>query len=267
MPDGSGTEATSSYGQDLGTGLSGRFRSMPSAWLIGRHHLSLSIIPSSGGARADIPLCARAVREMTAARGQLSGASTERLQRRVTFPRVAPSDECVTAIARRGPGGVGLSAEAERLWRRTSNLYVVNGRSSRTMRLVGAASIVFILAMAFATSGLTPPARAEQTAVASERERAARLRDGRAIFRFDTFGDEQLWTDTLRMHEVIPAVDPVTALAVGLKVDAEALPPGVVAALRAGQVDLTNPAVTVELLRLNAVVGVKGTVEDGRLTK
>jgi mono/diheme cytochrome c family protein len=135
------------------------------------------------------------------------------------------------------------------------------------MRLVGAASIVFILAMAFATSGLTPPARAEQTAVASERERAARLRDGQAIFRFDTFGDEQLWTDTLRMHEVIPAVDPVTALAVGLKVDAEALPPGVVAALRAGQVDLTNPAVTVELLRLNAVVGVKGTVEDGRLTK
>ena len=135
------------------------------------------------------------------------------------------------------------------------------------MRLVGAASIVFILAMAFATSGLTPPARAEQTAEASERERAARLRDGQAIFRFDTFGDEQLWTDTLRMHEVIPAVDPVTALAVGLKVDAEALPPGVVAALRAGQVDLTNPAVTVELLRLNAVVGVKGTVEDGRLTK
>ena len=90
---------------------------------------------------------------------------------------------------------------------------------------------------------------------------------GRQTFRFDTFGDEQLWTDVLRMHEVIANVPPVTALAVGLKVDAEALPPAVIDALRAGQVDLTDPAVTVELLRLNAVVGVQGHVDDlGRLT-
>jgi hypothetical protein len=94
------------------------------------------------------------------------------------------------------------------------------------------------------------------------------LRDGREIFRFDTFGDEQLWTDVLRMHEVMATVNPATALAVGLKVDVDALPTPVIAALRAGQVDLTNPAVTVELLRLNAVVGVKGTVDDaGQLTK
>ena len=136
------------------------------------------------------------------------------------------------------------------------------------MRLIGAASIVFILAVAFAVSGFVPATQAEQTAAASERERAARHKDGQAIFRFDTFGDEQLWTDVLRMHEVIPTVDPATALAVGLKVDVEALPGKVIAALRAGQVDLTDPAVTVELLRLNAVVGVKGTVDDaGRLTK
>ena len=51
--------------------------------------------------------------------------------------------------------------------------------------------------------------------------------DGREVFRFDTFGDEAQWTDTLRMHEVIQsAVDPVTALSVGLKVDADALPAG-----------------------------------------
>jgi hypothetical protein len=63
-------------------------------------------------------------------------------------------------------------------------------------------------------------------------------------------------------------VDPATALAVGLKVDVDALPAKVIAAFRAGEVDLTNPAVTVELLRLNAVVGVKGTVnEAGQLTK
>ena len=136
------------------------------------------------------------------------------------------------------------------------------------MRLIGAASIVFIFAVAFAVSGFVPATQAEQTTGTSERERAARDKGGRAIFRFDTFGDEQLWTDVLRMHEVIPTVDPATALAVGLKVDVEALPAKVIAALQAGQVDLTDPAVTVELLRLNAVVGVKGTVDDaGQLTR
>jgi len=71
----------------------------------------------------------------------------------------------------------------------------------------------------------------------------------------------------LRMHEVIPTVDPATALAVGLKVDVDALPPAIVDALRAGKVDLHDPAVTVALLQLNAVVGVKGTVSStGQLT-
>jgi mono/diheme cytochrome c family protein len=121
------------------------------------------------------------------------------------------------------------------------------------MRLIGAAAIVFLFTAAFAASGSA---------------RAPRNEDGRAIFRYDTFGDEQLWTDVLRMHDVIPTIDPATALAVGLKVDVEALPPQVIAALQAGQVDLHDPAVTVELLRLNAVVGVKGTVDEGhRLTR
>ena len=96
----------------------------------------------------------------------------------------------------------------------------------------------------------------------------AKRREGQAIFRYDTFGDEQLWTDVLRMHEVVATVPPATALAVGLKVDVEALPVAVIDALKRGQVDLTNPAVTVELLRLNAVVGVRGTVsEGGELTR
>jgi mono/diheme cytochrome c family protein len=93
------------------------------------------------------------------------------------------------------------------------------------------------------------------------------IQKGRQIFRYDTFGDEQLWTGVLRMHEVIATVDPATALAVGLKVDVEALPREVIAALRAGQVDLTDPSVTIELLRLNAVVGVAGKVDEiGQLT-
>ena len=79
---------------------------------------------------------------------------------------------------------------------------------------------------------------------------------GQNIFRFDTFGDETFWTDTLRMHEVIrSAVDPLTALAVGLKVDAEALPPEVVAGILDGSIPLDAPSTTVTLIGLNAVVG------------
>lgn len=85
------------------------------------------------------------------------------------------------------------------------------------MKLVGAASIIFVLAMAFAISGVAPATRASAFApTAAERDREAKHREGQAIFRFDTFGDEQLWTDVLRMHEVMTTVDPVTALAVGL---------------------------------------------------
>jgi hypothetical protein len=85
--------------------------------------------------------------------------------------------------------------------------------------------------------------------------------DGKAVFRFDTFGDEQLWTEQYRLHEAIQAaLDPTTALSLGLKVDAEALPAGIL-----DTADLTAPATTVALIGLDAVVGVKGTVEDGML--
>jgi mono/diheme cytochrome c family protein len=85
---------------------------------------------------------------------------------------------------------------------------------------------------------------------------------GKEIFRFDTFGDEKYWTDTLRMHQVIEsAVTPAAALSVGLKVDVDALPQAVRDALGAGQVDLNSTATTLALLTLNAVVGVKGQVE------
>ena len=104
-------------------------------------------------------------------------------------------------------------------------------------------------------------------ALATTRSSADRP-DGQQVFRYDTFGDEQLWTNVLRMHEVVATVDPTTALGVGLKVDADALPPSVTAAIRDGQVHLMDPAVTTELIRLNAVVGLKGTVDGtGRLTR
>ena len=85
----------------------------------------------------------------------------------------------------------------------------------------------------------------------------APIGDGQKIFRFDTFGDEQLWTDKLRLHEVVEKnVDPTTALKAGLKVDADALPPGILE-----KADLKDPATTVALLKLNAVVGLKAEVD------
>lgn len=100
-----------------------------------------------------------------------------------------------------------------------------------------------------------------------DRQAQRTLAEGRQIFRFDTFGDETFWGDTLRLHEAIAGqanggvgsgVSPETALAVGLKVDVEALPHELRNALRKGRVDLTNPATTLALLKLDAVVGVRG---------
>jgi hypothetical protein len=93
------------------------------------------------------------------------------------------------------------------------------------------------------------------------------LDDGRQIFRYDTFGDEAFWGDTLRLHQAIagsanggvgPGVSPRTALAVGLKVDADALPPAVVSGIKSGAISLDDPATTLALLQLDAVVGVTG---------
>ena len=86
----------------------------------------------------------------------------------------------------------------------------------------------------------------------------AKPQDGQEIFRFDTFGDEQLWTDTLQMHTVVAKLTPQAALGAGLKVDVDALPVTIVAALKANAVPLDSAAVTMQLLQLNAVVGVIG---------
>jgi hypothetical protein len=100
--------------------------------------------------------------------------------------------------------------------------------------------------------------------------------EGKQIFRFDTFGDEDFWGGQLRLHEAIegeqfggvgPGVSPRTALAVGLKVDVQALPKSLQTQLKKGQVNLDDPAVTLALLQLNAVVGVQGFFNsDGSLS-
>jgi mono/diheme cytochrome c family protein len=85
----------------------------------------------------------------------------------------------------------------------------------------------------------------------------ALIAEGQQIFRYATFGDEQLWTEKLRLHQVVEnSLDPTTALSVGLKVDADALPAGILT-----KVDLKSPATTVALLKMNAIVGVQATVD------
>jgi len=102
-------------------------------------------------------------------------------------------------------------------------------------------------------------------------KRANLIAEGQQIFRFDTFGDEDFWGGELQLHQAIqgeqfggvgPGVSPTTALDVGLKVDVQALPGGLQKQLKKGQVDLNDPAVTLALLRLNAVVGVTGFFND-----
>jgi hypothetical protein len=94
------------------------------------------------------------------------------------------------------------------------------------------------------------------------------LAQGKQIFRYDTFGDEVYWTDTLKLHRAIegaklggvgPGVSPKTALSVGLKVDMDALPADLVAKVKKGEVNLDDPATTLALIKLDAVLGVKGT--------
>ena len=101
------------------------------------------------------------------------------------------------------------------------------------------------------------------------------IEEGRRIFRFDTFGSEAFWGDALQLHKAIAGeknggvgggVSPKTALSVGLKVDMDALPAELVAKIKAGKVDLDDPATTLALLKLDAVVGVTGKFDQaGRI--
>jgi Cytochrome c len=93
------------------------------------------------------------------------------------------------------------------------------------------------------------------------------LAEGRQVFRFDTFGDQAFWGDTIKLHQAIegarfggvgPGVSPKAALAIGLKVDVDALPSDFIANLKNGKVNLDDPAATLALLKLNAVIGVTG---------
>ena len=133
--------------------------------------------------------------------------------------------------------------------------------------------IVGLLVMVIAVSQCTKTAKLETDTSEASLNNQSKIHDGKKslieegkqIFRFDAFGDEDFWSGLLHIDKAIAGsanggfgagVSPATALAVGLKVDAEALPPSVVAAIKSGSIDLNDPATTLALLKLNAVVGV-----------
>lgn len=98
---------------------------------------------------------------------------------------------------------------------------------------------------------------------------------GRTIFRHDTFGSEDFWGGKLKLHQAIagsanggvgPGLSPTAALGLGLKVDANVLPAALVQQMRRGEVNLSDPATTLALLKLDAVVGVKGIFDGNNLT-
>jgi hypothetical protein len=151
------------------------------------------------------------------------------------------------------------------------------GKMLGRLAMLGGAALVLYLAFV-TVNGTVSAVSAHSKADPDEQNQKAAAQlfeQGREIFRFDTFGDEAFWGDALQLHRAIegealggvgPGVSPRTALAVGLKVDAAALPESLQRALAKGRVDLDDPATTLALLKLNAVVGVKGLfAQDGTL--
>jgi hypothetical protein len=141
--------------------------------------------------------------------------------------------------------------------------------------LAGATAVTAILFFADAAHGNSdaklPPYGASGAGTAAGSDAQQLVTDGRQIFRFDTFGDEKFWGDTLHLHQAIagqnnggvgPGVSPKTALAVGLKVDADAVPTELQQQIKTGKVNLDDPSTTVALLRLDAVVGIKGMFDS-----
>jgi hypothetical protein len=132
------------------------------------------------------------------------------------------------------------------------------------LTLVWCITVVFVVSR---TASGKPKARkvSNQDPVANAADKVTR---GRQTFRFDTFGDEAFWGDTQKLHQAIegaafggvgPGVSPRTALAVGLKIDVDALPGKLPEQLERGAINLDDPGVTLALLRLNAVIGVTGS--------
>lgn len=156
------------------------------------------------------------------------------------------------------------------------------GRELLLLRIIAvlvAATIALVYSVDHSRAQRSDDRGQDQKALGFDRqisENAKQMMDeGRQIFRYDTFGDEAYWTGKLKLHQAIqgtkfggvgPGVSPKTALAVGLKVDMDSLPASLVEKIKKGEVNLDDPAITLALVKLDSVLGVKGTFnQDGSL--
>ena len=152
--------------------------------------------------------------------------------------------------------------------------------SKQPLFIVSLGITLFVASMAMmqctpSTDGKTS-ATTKETDDATTANANKMIAEGKQTFRFETFGDESYWTGALQIDKAIlgeknggvgAGLSPKAALAVGLKVDMDVIPADVAAAIKAGKVNLDDPAVTLTLLQLNAVVGVKGTFDDKKNLK
>lgn len=137
-----------------------------------------------------------------------------------------------------------------------------------TYRIVFLSAIAFVVACSPDSPTTEPLSSGPSFAKGGTPMDPGTLAAGRHTFRYDTYGNETYWTDTLHLNDAIAAnVSPITALSVGLKVDVDALPTSLQEQIKAGAVPLDSPSTTVALLSLDAVVGVKGEVHNGQLTR
>jgi hypothetical protein len=128
--------------------------------------------------------------------------------------------------------------------------------------VAGAGGIATTVLIGWAKPG--PPEGGNTDAIAANS--VLLLGEGRDTFRNDTFGDEAFWGDTLHLHEALATLTPAQVLSLGVKVDSQALPHNTIAALRSGRLNVNDPGVTLELLRADAVVGVKGVFTGSTLS-
>ncbi len=129
--------------------------------------------------------------------------------------------------------------------------------------LLGAAAF---LVAAIAVAGMKQGGKSNFLGNANDNAKAM-IDQGRHTFRFDTYGDEAFWTDQLHIQQSVKTLSPGTALMLGLKVDSAALSPSTVQAIKHGMVNLNDPAVTLQLIKQNAVLGVVGTFNGSALTR
>ncbi|MFL5905762.1 MAG: hypothetical protein ACJ76Q_18430 [Solirubrobacteraceae bacterium] len=146
----------------------------------------------------------------------------------------------------------------------------MTGSVRRGLRFLLAAAVLMVSgALLFNVSAVSKPTAPKPGVSAADQQL---FRQGQRTFRFDTFGDEKFWSGALQLDRAIagaknggvgPGLSPKAALAAGLKVDATAIPKAVATAIKQGKVNLNDPKTTLALLKLNAVVGVKGNFTRG----